>query len=122
MINAIVSSPLIGAHVLLFLKIRPGGREWQLSSQRGPNYRVDKDVKAFKKYVDNLRRKWVTFSGWPAAYTLFDYLSTESANLLYRSGEAIVSSVKEIQLVDIRRLIEDPFVLFSFFLGGFKLR
>lgn len=53
---------------------------------------VDKDVKAFKKYVDNLRRKWVTFSAWPA-YTLFDYLSTGSgdraANLLYRSGEPV---------------------------------
>lgn len=81
---------------------------------------VDKDVKAFKKYMDNLRQKWVTFSARPV-YTLFDYIfprnrDIESANL-YRSGwSPIASNIKEIVLYwfdDPRGfgLIENPFIL-----------
>lgn len=66
---------------------------------------VDKDVKAFKKYMDNLRRKWVTFSARPV-YTLFDYIlprnrEIESANL-YRSDKTwspIASNIKGIVLI-----------------------
>lgn len=49
------------AHVLLFLKIRTGRWRVAIVMPERAQLPVDKDVKAFKKYMDNLRRKWVTF-------------------------------------------------------------